>query len=46
MLRSAATPYRERSRRMNQNQLDSPCRTLIVCGWKILRTIPGSYMEP
>ena len=45
MPRSAATPYPERSRRMNQNQLDSPYRTLIVCGSKILRTISGSYME-
>ena len=44
MLRSAATPCPERSRRMNQNQLDAPYRTLIVCGSKTLRTILGSFM--
>jgi hypothetical protein len=45
MLRSAATPYPERSRRMKQNQLDSSYRTLIVCGSKILRAPLRSYME-
>jgi hypothetical protein len=46
MLRSAATPYPERSHRMSQNQLESPYRTLIVCGSKTLCTILGSCMEP
>ena len=46
MLRSAATPYPERSRCMNQNQLDSPYRTPIVCGPKTLRTILRSCIEP
>ena len=45
MLRSVATPYPERSRRMKQNQLDSSYRTLIVCGSKTLRTILGSDVE-
>ena len=45
MPRSAAAPYPERSCYMNQNQLDSSYRTLIVCGSKMLRTILGFYME-
>ena len=45
MLRSTATPYPERFRRMKQNQLDSSHRPLILCGSKILRTILSSCME-
>ena len=39
MLRSAATPYPERHDRMNQNQLETLYRTLIVCGPKRFCTI-------
>jgi hypothetical protein len=45
MLRSAATPYPERSCCMNQNQLDNPYRTLIVCGPKSFCTILGAYVK-
>jgi hypothetical protein len=39
MLRSAATPYPERSYRMNQNQIEILYRNPMVCGPKKLCTL-------
>lgn len=44
MLRSAATPYPERSCRMNQNQLETLYRTPMVCGPQKLCTSLRSYV--